>query len=64
MLNGILQSKRFWAAVGSIAVIVLKDNFNLPVSEDQIQQLIYIVGAWIVGDSLRATAPKDEAAKA
>jgi nitrate/nitrite transporter NarK len=56
MFNELLKSKRVWAAFAAVAVVVLKDRTGL--SEDQITQLVIAVGAWIVGDSLRATTPK------
>jgi hypothetical protein len=60
-LSELFKSKRFWAAAATIAVVVLKDR--LPLSEDQIQQLVYVIGAWIVGDSVRPLPKPDEVAK-
>jgi hypothetical protein len=48
-----IKSRRFWASVASIAVVVLKDK--LPLTEDQITGLIMAIGAWIVGESLRSS---------
>jgi hypothetical protein len=39
----------------------LKDK--VPLSEEQIQQLVLAVGAWIVGDSIRPLPKPDEVAK-
>lgn len=50
-LDGLLKSKRFWAAAAVVAVVLLKDK--TPLSDDQIQQLVWAVGAWIVGESVR-----------
>lgn len=50
-LDGLLKSKRFWAAAAVVAVVILKDK--TPLSDDQIQQLVWAVGAWIVGESVR-----------
>lgn len=50
-LDGLLKSKRFWAAAAVVAVVVLKDK--VPLSEQQIQELVLAVGAWIVGESIR-----------
>ena len=61
-LNDILKSKRVWAVIGTIAVVVLKDRTSL--SEQQILEIVAIVSALVVGDSLRPVAPKpDEVAK-
>jgi hypothetical protein len=60
-LSELFKSKRFWAAAATIAVVVLKDR--VPLSEDQIQQLVWVIGAWIVGDSVRPLPKPDEVAK-
>ena len=60
-ISELFKIKRFWAAAATIAVVVLKDR--LPITEDQIQQLVYVIGAWIVGDSVRPLPKPDEVAK-
>ena len=60
--NDVLKSKRVWAVIGTIAVVVLKDRTSL--SEQQILEIVALVSALVVGDSLRPVAPKlDEVAK-
>ncbi len=54
-LDGLLKSKRFWAAAAVLAVVVLKDK--TPLTEQQIQELVFAVGAWIVGESIRPVDP-------
>jgi hypothetical protein len=54
-LDGLLKSKRFWAAAAVVAVIVLKDK--TPLSDDQIQLMVWTVGSWIVGESVRPVDP-------
>jgi len=53
MLDSLIKSRRFWIAVSAIAVVLLKDK--LPIDEQQIQDIILAVGAWIVGESLRSS---------
>ena len=60
-IGELVKSKRFWAAAATIAVVVLKDR--LPLSEDQIQELVWVVAAWIVGDSVRPVPKPDEVEK-
>ena len=60
-MNELLKSKRFWVAAATVAASVLKDK--IPLSEDQIQQLVWAIGAWIVGESIRPVEPKPEASK-
>jgi hypothetical protein len=59
-ISELFKSKRFWAAAATIAVVVLKDR--LPLTEDQIQELVWVVAAWIVGDSVRPVPKPDEVA--
>ena len=54
-LDGLLKSKRFWAAAAVAAVVILKDK--TPLTEQQIQELVLAVGAWIVGESIRPVDP-------
>jgi hypothetical protein len=53
MLDSLVKSRRFWIAVSAIAVVLLKDK--LPINEQQMQDIILAVGAWIVGESLRSS---------
>ena len=55
-MQNLIQSKRFWAAVASVVAVAVGDN--LPFSEQQISEIIMVVAAWIVGDSLRSTVQK------
>ena len=58
MLNDLVKSKRFWAAVAGIAVVVMKDRLPVALDEQQITMIVMAIGSWIVGDSLRATTVK------
>ena len=61
-LNDILKSKRVWAVIGTIAVVVLKDRTSL--TDQQILEIVGLVAALVLGDSVRPVAPKpDEVAK-
>jgi hypothetical protein len=51
----ILKSKRFWLTVASVLTVALKDQ--LPLTAEQIQQIVLAIGAWVIGDSLRSTVP-------
>lgn len=58
-LNDLLKSRRFWVSVGSLVAVAFKDR--LPFSEEQLINAAVIVGAWIVGESLRSSSLKVEA---
>jgi hypothetical protein len=53
VFRALIKSRRFWTAVAAIAVVVLKDR--LPISPEQITDIVYLIGAWIVGESLRSS---------
>ena len=53
-LMSLFHSRRFWLALGGV-VFTLFDGLGLGLTHDQIQHLVLLGGAWIVGDSLRST---------
>ena len=60
--NDILKSKRVWAVIGTIAVVVFKDRTSL--TDQQILEIVGLVAALVLGDSVRPVALKpDEVAK-
>ena len=52
-IQGLFGSRRFWAAVGGV-VFVFSDGLGLPLAAEQINHIVLIGGAWIVGASLRS----------
>jgi hypothetical protein len=54
-LDSLVRSRRFWVAVAGVAVVVLKESIGVPLSEDQITQLVLLGASWIVGESLRSS---------
>ena len=52
-LQGLIKSRRFWVAVAGIAV-TFSDTFGLGLEPDTMQHVVLLLGAWIVGDSLRS----------
>ena len=52
-LKGLVKSRRFWTAVGTIATVVLQDVIGIP--EETAVSIVAVDVAWIVGDSLRPT---------
>lgn len=57
-MNGLFESRRFWLAVASLIFQVVSANFDLAITEEQLQLIVLTVAAWIVGDSIRETKPK------
>ncbi len=54
-INSLVKSRRFWVAAAGVAVVFLKEAVGVPLSEDQITQLVLLAGSWIVGESLRSS---------
>ena len=54
-LDSLVRSRRFWVAAAGVAVVVLKEAIGVPLSEDQITQLVLLGASWIVGESLRSS---------
>lgn len=52
-MDGLLRSKRFWLAVAGVVSVVLQDR--IPLTEQQIQDAVMLIAAWILGDSVRST---------
>jgi len=52
-LRSLSSSRRLWAAVSGVIVVVLQDVIGL--TEDQALTVAGIVSAWVVGDALRRT---------
>tara|TARA_R110000824_G_scaffold20149_11_gene76534 strand:+ start:4801 stop:4974 length:174 start_codon:yes stop_codon:yes gene_type:complete len=57
MLNkvkSLVGSRRFWVAVGGVLFVVF-DGLGIGLSAEQINHVVLVAGAWIVGDSLRVS---------
>jgi uncharacterized membrane protein len=55
-INSLFKSRRFWVAVAGLVVVVSENvGLKLGVSADQTTNIVLVLGAWIVGDSLRTT---------
>ena len=53
-IKTLVKSRRFWVAVGGV-VFVVTDGVGLPLTAETVNHVVLIAGAWIVGDSIRAT---------
>ena len=53
-MQSLLGSRRFWVAVGGV-VFVLFDGLGIGLSAEQVNHVVLLGGAWIVGDSLRVS---------
>ena len=54
--KAMLVSRRFWVGIAGIVVICADSFFGEgTVNPETVQMVTLLAGAWIVGDSLRAT---------
>tara|TARA_Y100000296_G_scaffold59954_2_gene69371 strand:- start:920 stop:1093 length:174 start_codon:yes stop_codon:yes gene_type:complete len=51
-LQVLIKSRRFWVAVGGI-IVTTTNVFGFDLNPEQINNIVLLGGAWIVGDSLR-----------
>ena len=50
----LIKSRRFWVAVGGV-LVTTTNILGLDLNPEQVNTIVLLGGAWIVGDSLRAT---------
>ena len=57
VFQSLVKSRRFWVAVAGLVVAVGRDKIPLLQSftDEQITQAVLVLGAWIVGESLRSS---------
>lgn len=56
-LQTLVKSRRFWVAVAGVVIAVGRDQipFLANFTDEQITQAVIMLGAWIVGESLRSS---------
>ena len=56
-LQTLVKSRRFWVAVAGLAIAVGREQipFLANFTDEQITQAVMVLGAWIVGESLRSS---------
>ena len=58
-VKSLLTSRRFWVAAIGLATVVSSELFGVTLDHDQLLSVTGIVIAWIVGDTIRETKPKE-----
>ncbi len=59
-LKSLISSRRFWVAAAGLAAVVSSDVFGFELNTEQVVAVAGIVVAWILGDTLRETKPKEK----
>ena len=54
-VNSLLRSRRFWLLVAGMIAVFAEDVFGLSLETRQLEEVVMLFAAWIVGDSLRET---------
>ena len=52
-IKNLMVSRRFWVAIGGVVLCVFNDGLGLNLAADQVNRIVLLGRAWIVGDSLR-----------
>lgn len=55
--TALFQSRRFWAAASALIAIVASDT--LGIDETQVESVVLIVAAWIIGDTFKDTVVRN-----
>ncbi len=57
VFQSLIKSRRFWVAIAGLVVAVGRDQIPILQSftDEQITQAVLVLGAWIVGESLRSS---------
>jgi hypothetical protein len=57
VFQSLVKSRRFWVAIAGLVVAVGRDQIPILQSftDEQITQAVLVLGAWIVGESLRSS---------
>ena len=57
--SAFFKSRRFWATVASILVVVGKEKFaQFGIDEAMVTNIVIAIGAWVVGESFRSSELK------
>ena len=54
-IKNLMVSRRFWVAIGGVVLCVFNDGLGLNLDSVQVNHIVLLGGAWIVGDSLRSS---------
>ena len=53
-LQALLKSRRFWAAASGL-LVVLTNGLGLSIEPEVIEQIVMLIAAWVIGDSIHKT---------
>lgn len=53
-IDSLFRSRRFWLAIGA-GLVTFAKQFDVEISQETIDNIVTVIGAWILGDSFRKT---------
>lgn len=54
-LQTLVRSRRFWAAVSGLVVVIAQDIGITGLEPDAVQNIIFLVVSWITAESIRSS---------
>ena len=53
----LLKSKRFWATLGNVALVITNQFFPM-IPDDMVLAIVGAISAWVVGETIRPVGGK------
>mgnify|MGYP005819048127 FL=1 len=54
-LKALSQSRRFYALLSGVVLMLAEELFGVQLDPDTVKQIVLLIMAWIVGDSINKT---------
>lgn len=54
-IKTLTKSRRFWATVSTLIVVISKEAGLADLDPDQVQNIVILVATWVLGESLRSS---------
>lgn len=54
-LQSLVKSRRFWAAVSGLIVIIAQEMGIANLNSDNIQNIVFLIISWITSESIRSS---------
>ncbi len=54
-LQSLIRSRRFWAAISGLIVIIAQDMGIADLNPDSVQNIVFLIISWITSESIRSS---------
>ena len=58
--TALLESRRFMVAVGGVILAASSELFNVDLNPDMVTNVLLMLSAWVIGQSLKPTLPLNQ----